>query len=182
MQSQGVAACPKHFAANNQEESRTRNDSRVSERALREIYLRGFELCVREARPMAIMTSYNKVNGVWSHYHHDLVTTVLRHEWGYDGCVITDWWMESAVDPDFSALEDNAYRVRAQVDVLMPGGVKTEDGPKAYADDTIQDSIARADGLTLGELQRGARNVLRLVLALAPVIDARTGEGSGAAR
>ncbi|MDQ0575716.1 glycoside hydrolase family 3 N-terminal domain-containing protein [Agromyces albus] len=182
VQSQGVAACPKHFAANNQEESRTRNDSQVSERALREIYLRGFELCVREARPMAIMTSYNKVNGVWSHYHHDLVTAVLRHEWGYDGCVITDWWMESAVDPDFPALEDNAYRVRAQVDVLMPGGVKTEDGPEAYADDTIQDSITRADGLTLGELQRGARNVLRLVLSLAPVIDARTGEGSGAAR
>ena len=64
----------------------------------------------------------------------------------------------------------------------MPGGVKTEDGPEAYADDTIQDSIARADGLTLGELQRGARNVLRLVLSLAPVIDARTGEGNGAAR
>lgn len=173
VQSAGVSACPKHFAANNQETNRTRHDSRVSERALREIYLRGFEICVREAAPRTLMTSYNKINGVWAHYHHDLVTTILRGEWGYTGCVITDWWMEDAADPDFPALADNAYRVRAQVDVLMPGGVKTDAGPQPYADDTILASLARTDGLTRGELQRGARNVLGLVLALAPVIDAR---------
>ncbi|MCR2813766.1 glycoside hydrolase family 3 C-terminal domain-containing protein [Microbacterium sp. zg.Y1090] len=173
VQSVGVSACPKHFAANNQETNRTRNDSRVSERALREIYLRGFELCVAEAAPRTIMTSYNQVNGVWAHYHYDLVTTILRGEWGYAGCVITDWWMEDAVDPDFPDLADNAYRVRAQVDVLMPGGVKTEAGPADYADDTILESLARPDGITLGELQRGARNVLGLALALRPVIAAR---------
>ncbi|MCG7414782.1 glycoside hydrolase family 3 C-terminal domain-containing protein [Microbacterium aurum] len=173
VQSAGVSACPKHFAANNQETNRTRHDSRVSERALREIYLRGFEICVREAAPRTLMTSYNKINGVWAHYHHDLVTTILRGEWGYTGCVITDWWMEDAVDPDFPDLADNAYRVRAQVDVLMPGGVKTDAGPQAYADDSILASLARTDGLTRGELQRGARNVLGLVLALAPVVDAR---------
>ncbi|WP_454112004.1 glycoside hydrolase family 3 protein [Microbacterium aurum] len=173
VQSAGVSACPKHFAANNQETNRTRHDSRVSERALREIYLRGFEICVREAAPRTLMTSYNKINGVWAHYHHDLVTTILRGEWGYTGCVITDWWMEDAVDPDFPALADNAYRVRAQVDVLMPGGVKTDAGPQAYADDSILASLARTDGLTRGELQRGARNVLGLVLALASVVDAR---------
>ena len=98
---------------------------------------------------------------------------MLRGEWGYEGCVITDWWMEESVDPDFPALDDNAYRVRAQVDVLMPGGVKTDAGPQAYADDTILDSLARIDGLTRGELQRGARNVLGLVLAVMPVVDAR---------
>jgi len=173
VQSAGVSACPKHFAANNQETNRTRHDSRVSERALREIYLRGFEICVREAAPRTLMTSYNKINGVWAHYHHDLVTTILRGEWGYTGCVITDWWMEDAVDPDFPDLADNAYRVRAQVDVLMPGGVKTDAGPQPYADDTILESLARDGGLTRGELQRGARNVLGLVLALAPVVDAR---------
>ncbi len=173
VQSAGVSACPKHFAANNQETNRTRHDSRVSERALREIYLRGFEICVREAGPRTLMTSYNKINGVWAHYHHDLVTTILRGEGGYTGCVITDWWMEDAVDPDFPALADNAYRVRAQVDVLMPGGVKTDAGPQPYADDTILESLARDGGLTRGELQRGARNVLGLVLALAPVVDAR---------
>ena len=151
----------------------TRNDSRVSERALREIYLRGFEICVREATPRTLMTSYNQVNGVWAHYHYDLVTVVLRDEWGYDGCVVTDWWIEDAVDPGFPALRDNAYRVRAQVDVLMPGGVKTDDeGPQAYADDTVAEALRSPDGLTRGELQRGARNVLGLVLALAPVIDA----------
>ena len=79
-----------------------------------------------------------------------------------------------AAEDDFPALENNAYRVRAQVDVLMPGGVKTENGPQDYADDTILESLARPDGVTVGELQRGARNVLTLVLALAPVIDART--------
>lgn len=173
IQSQGVAACPKHFAANNQETNRTRNDSRVSERALREIYLRGFEICVREAAPLAIMTSYNQINGVWAHYHYDLVTTILRGEWEYTGCVMTDWWMEEAVDPQFPALDNSAYRVRAQVDVLMPGGVKTDAGPQDYADDSIAQSLARQDGLTIGELQRGARNVLGLVLALTPVIDAR---------
>jgi beta-glucosidase len=179
VQSNGVAACPKHFAANNQETNRTRNDSRVSERALREIYLRGFEICVAEASPLTIMTSYNKVNGVWAHYHHDLVTTILRGEWGYTGCVITDWWTESAVDPDFPDLADNAYRIRAQVDVLMPGGVKTEDGPQDHADETILESLARPEGLTLGELQRTARNVLRLCLALQPVIGRRlAGESS----
>lgn len=173
VQSIGVSACPKHFAANNQETNRTRHDSRVSERALREIYLRGFEICLRDAKPRTLMTSYNKINGVWAHYHDDLVTTILRGEWGYEGCVITDWWMEDAVDPDFPALENNAYRVRAQVDVLMPGGVKTETGPQDFADDTIAQALAARDGLTRGELQRGARNVLRLVLALAPVVDAR---------
>lgn len=177
VQSTGLAACPKHFAANNQETNRTRNDSRVSERALREIYLRGFEICVREAAPRVIMTSYNQINGVWAHYHHDLATVVLRGEWGYEGTVITDWWIEESTDPDFPALADNAYRVRAQVDVLMPGGVKRDGAPQAYADTSILDSLARADGLTRGELQRTARNVLGLALALKPVVDARTLEG-----
>ncbi|WP_413354992.1 glycoside hydrolase family 3 protein [Microbacterium sp. 1P06AB] len=177
VQRTGLSACPKHFAANNQETNRTRNDSRVSERALREIYLRGFEICVREAAPRAIMTSYNQINGVWAHYHHDLATVVLREEWGYEGVVITDWWIENAVDPDFPALEDNAYRVRAQVDVLMPGGVKRDAAPQAQADTTILDSLAREGGITRGELQRTARNVLGLVISLKPVVDARTLEG-----
>jgi len=177
VQSTGLSACPKHFAANNQETNRTRNDSRVSERALREIYLRGFEICVREAAPRTIMTSYNQINGVWAHYHYDLATVVLREEWGYEGAVITDWWIENAVDPDFPALEDNAYRVRAQVDVLMPGGVKRDAAPQAQADTTILDSLAREDGITRGELQRTARNVLGLVISLKPVVDARTLEG-----
>ena len=89
IQSSGGSACPKHFACNNQESSRTINNSIVSQRALREIYLKGFEICVKEAKPLNIMTSYNKINGVWSHYNYDLATTVLRKEWGFDGLVRT---------------------------------------------------------------------------------------------
>lgn len=67
------------------------------------------------------MTSYNKINGVWSHYNYELCTTVLRDEWHFGGMVMTDWWMRYAPSPEFPQLRDNAYRVRAQVDVLMPG-------------------------------------------------------------
>jgi beta-glucosidase len=163
LQSQGVSACPKHFAANNQETNRTWADSRVSERALREIYLRGFEICVREARPKNLMTSYNRINGVWGHYHYELVTTVLRDEWGYEGNVVTDWWMRMAPDPHFPALKDSAYRVRAQVDVLMPGG---DAHGSTTREDTVLESFRSPDGITLGELQRTARNVLRFLLTL----------------
>ena len=162
VQSQGVSACPKHFAANNQETQRSVSDSRVSERALREIYLRGFEIMVREAAPQNLMTSYNRINGVWGHYHYDLVTTVLRGEWGFEGNVVTDWWMRSAQDPLFPALRDSAYRVRAQVDVLMPG---SEVHFGTTREDAILDSFGREGGITLGELQRTAANVLRYLLA-----------------
>ena len=82
IQSGGASACPKHFACNSQEYRRNVCDSRMSERALREIYLKGFEICVKEAAPKNIMTSYNKINGVWGQYHYDLCTTILRGEWG----------------------------------------------------------------------------------------------------
>jgi len=111
------------------------------------------------------MTSYNKVNGVWSHYNYDLATTVLRREWGYEGTVITDWWMRKSESPEFPALQDNAYRVRAQVDVLMPGDM--EHLAKQYkSDGTLLKTLGQAEGITLGELQRTAANVLNLILKL----------------
>ena len=113
VQSRGRSACPKHFAVNNQETNRIYNDSRLSERALREIYLRGFEIVVKDASPHFIMTSYNKINGVWGHYHYDLVQTVLFGEWCYRGAVMTDWWMRMAPDPNFAGVYDSAYRVHA---------------------------------------------------------------------
>ena len=165
VQRQGKSACPKHFACNNQERNRNRNDSRVSERALREIYLRNFEIVVKEARPLTIMTSYNKVNGVWSHYNYDLVTTVLRGEWGYTGLVITDWWMRRSKSPEFPKLRDNAYRVRAQVDVLMPGNMGHLS--KTYrSDGTLLETLGKPEGITRAELQRTAKNVLTLVMKL----------------
>ncbi|MBQ7064808.1 MAG: glycoside hydrolase family 3 protein [Firmicutes bacterium] len=165
IQSRGHAACPKHFACNNQEVKRNTNDSRVSERALREIYLRNFEICVREGGAKVIMTSYNKVNGVWSHYHYDLVTTILRGDWGYTGTVITDWWMRKSHSPEFPGLRDNAYRVRAQVDVLMPGDM-SRTARKYRSDGTLLETLGKPGGITRGELQRGAMNVLRLLTRL----------------
>lgn len=166
VQSNGVSACPKHFACNNQETNRTHNDSRLTERAMREIYLRGFEICVKEARPQNIMTSYNKINGVWAHYHYGLCTQVLRDEWHYEGCVMTDWWMRRGTDPDFPKLYNNAYRIRAQVDVLMPGAGAGTRGRK-YDPSAIK-SLKSKDGLTRGELMRSAMNTLRFVMYSRP--------------
>ncbi len=163
VQSSGLNACPKHFACNNQETNRCYNDSRVSERALREIYLKGFEICVREAKPKCIMTSYNKINGVWGHYNYELCESVLRREWGFEGMVMTDWWMRKSKSPEFSSVRNNGYRVRAGVDVLMPGGDRTS---KHKPDGTLLETYGKPDGITLGEMQRTAKNVLGLVLNL----------------
>ncbi len=161
IQSAGVSACPKHFACNNQEFKRNTNDSRLSERALRQIYLKGFEICIKKAKPKNIMTSYNKINGVWCHYQYDLCTTVLRGEWGYNGNVMTDWWMKSSSSPEFPSMRNQAYRVRSQVDVLMPGGDRTG---KRKPDKTLLETYSDEDGITLGELQRTAQNVLNFAM------------------
>ena len=158
IQKNGVSACPKHFACNNQETNRNYCDSRLSQRALREIYLKGFEICVKEGKPQNIMTSYNKINGVWGHYHYDLCTTVLRGEWGFGGSVMTDWWMRLSPDPDFPQVWDSAYRIRAGVNVLMPGGLDQQGTP----DPSALESLHRG-GLTLAELQRSACQVLGFV-------------------
>ena len=157
----GVSGCPKHFALNNQEVNRTKNNSVVSARALREIYLKGFEICVKEASPKVLMTSYNKINGVWGHYNYELVTKILRGEWGYQGLVITDWWMQKSSSPEFPALRDQAYRVRAGVDVLMPGGERIG---KKVPDGTLLETLGQEDGITLGEMQATAKRVLTFIL------------------
>ena len=163
IQDGGISACPKHFAANNQEVNRNYKDSRMSQRALREIYLKCFEIMVKESKPQNIMTSYNKINGVWNHYNYDLVTTILREEWGYEGNIVTDWWMRYAACPEFPKVKDNAYRVRAQVDVLMPGGVSF--AKQKYEFDKAQvANLNKAEHLTRAELQRTAMNVLRFAL------------------
>ena len=161
LQKTGVSACPKHFACNNQETNRTYNDSRVSERALREIYLKGFEICVKKAKPQNIMTSYNKINGVWGHYHYELCERILRKEWGYTGCVMTDWWMRSSKSPEFPNICDQAYRVRAGVNVLMPGGGRLN---KKKPDGTLLKTLGDPDGITLGELQKNAADILNFAI------------------
>ena len=110
IQSQKIAATIKHFCANNKEVNRKQSDSRVSERALREIYLRGFEIVVKNAKPWALMTSYNLINGVQASANWESINGILRGEWKYQGLVMTDWWA-------FSHLEDE---VHAGSDVKMP--------------------------------------------------------------
>ena len=107
------------------------------------------------------MTSYNKINGVWGHYNYDLCTTVLREEWGYEGNVMTDWWMTSEKSPENPAVKDQAYRVRAQVDVFMPGGKRVNNGKP---DGTLLKTYGKQGGITLGELQRTAKNVLKMAI------------------
>ena len=115
-QEQGFYVTVKHYACNNQEDNRNHVSSNVSERALREIYLRGFEETVRSGGALGIMTSYNKVNGVYSPNSYDLCTKVLRNEWGFEGVVMTDWFSTD------KGKANNALAIRAGNDLIMPGG------------------------------------------------------------
>ena len=115
-QEDGYYVTIKHYACNNQEDNRTFVSSNLSERALREIYLRGFEICVREGGAKAVMTSYNKVNGVYTPNSYDLCTKLLRNEWGFDGVVMTDWYSTN------KGQANNALAMGAGNDLIMPGG------------------------------------------------------------
>ena len=105
----------KHYCGNNQEENRNHVSSNMTERTLREIYLRGFEIAVREGGAKGLMTSYNKINGVYANNSKDLLTHVLRQEWGYDGLVMTDWTATA------KGQSDPAKCIESGNDLLMPG-------------------------------------------------------------
>ena len=115
-QEEGYYVTIKHFACNNQEDNRNFVSSNLSERALREIYLRGFEVCVREGGAKGVMTSYNKVNGTYTPNSYDLCTKVLRNEWGFDGVVMTDWFSTN------KGQASSALAISAGNDLIMPGG------------------------------------------------------------
>ncbi|MDG0811393.1 glycoside hydrolase family 3 protein [Cohnella rhizosphaerae] len=159
----GSNATLKHFACNNQEKHRSKVDAVVSERALREIYLKGFEIAVREGGANAVMTSYNPINGHWAASNYDLNTTILRGEWGFEGIVMTDWWavMNDAARGGAPDRKYTNWMVRAQNDLYMVVsnyGAETN----AYGDNTIE---SLADGtLARGELQRSAMNILGFIL------------------
>ena len=145
VQSNGVGVSVKHFAANNQEVNRMENDSRVSQRALRELYLKGFEIAVKEAAPWTVMSSYNKLNGEYTQQSHGLLTTILRDEWGFDGIVMTDWGTKAGT----------VKAVKAGNDLMEPG-----------ADVEIERIIAavKAGEITKEELDRNVRNVLEYIV------------------
>ena len=135
IQSQGVGACPKHFAVNNQEQGRMVVDAIVDERSLREIYLRGFEIAVKQARPWTLMCAYNKVNGVYCSEHERLLNRILRDEWGFAGLVMTDW----------GAANDRVRGLAAGLDLEMPGSGGVNDRRIAAAVATGELSEAVVD-------------------------------------
>ena len=118
IQSQNIAATVKHFACNNKETNRKNSDSRLSQRALREIYLRPFEIVIREAGPWAVMSSYNIINGRRASESRELLTDILRKDWGYTGMVMTDWWTKGEHYKEILAGNDlkmaNGYPERVQ--------------------------------------------------------------------
>ncbi|CAE6934567.1 Fibronectin type III-like domain [Vibrio sp. B1REV9] len=165
----GVSGTIKHYAANDQETARVDVDSIMSERALREVHIKPFEMAVKQGQATTIMTSYNPVNGHWAASNYDLNTTILRGEWGYTGIVMTDWWakMNDPVQAGEESKTFTSFMVRAQNDLYMVVG---NDGAESNAmgDDTL---AALENGtLTIGELQRSAMNICRFIMA-APVID-----------
>ncbi len=157
LHSQGVEGTIKHFCGNNQETNRHFLDSAVSERALREIYLRGFEMAVKCGKNRSVMTTYGKVNDLWTAGSFDLDTVILRQQWGFDGFAMTDWWAninDRGCEPDKNNF---AAMVRAQNDVYMVCANSEQHT------DNIQTALA--DGtLTRAELQRCAKNVLSFLL------------------
>lgn len=150
------SATAKHFAANSQEFHRRDVDAVVSERALREIYLKPFELCVKEGGLKTLMTSYNPINGRWSALNYELNTVILREEWGYEGMVMTDWWPKLSCDEgmEYDNLRD---MVAAQNDVFMLF-------PEALTSSNNIIASLENNTLTRGQLQRCAANVLKFIM------------------
>lgn len=148
VQSQGVGVSAKHFAVNSQENDRTRVDERLSRRALRELYLRGFEMMVRRANPWTLMSAYNKINGTYAQGNKDLLTTVTRGEWGFNGIVMTDWIGKRADLP-------TEQEVAAGNDLMMPGY-------PAQVQDIID--AVKAGRLDIKDVDRNVRNMLEYIV------------------
>ena len=166
----------KHLACNNQETNRLNSNSRVSPRALRDLYLRAFEICVRQARPAAIMTSYNLINGVHTSESAELLEVILRQEWGFDGLIMTDWVVDGMTRSDMKHPRATAAAtVKAGNELFMPGGEPDRDDLLAALrrGSDARPSAGRTepdDGgadLTRAELEKQAARVIRMVRRLA---------------
>jgi len=159
MAKSGIGSTIKHFCGNNQEVGRSTSDSVISERALREIYLKGFEIAVKEGGARSVMTTYGSVNGLWTAGSYDLCTTILRKEWGFDGIVMTDWWAKSNYEGHQAEALVKAPMVAAQNDIYM-----VVSDAKANPENDDVEEMLHAGKITLGELQRNAANILGFLL------------------
>ncbi len=161
----GVGTTIKHFAFNNQEDNRMHVNAHIGERAIREIYLKGFEVVVKVSQPMAIMSSYNLINGIHTANSRDLLTAVARDEWGFEGIVMTDWGTTGSLDTDADSklkygCSNAAACIKAGNDLIMPGSQKDVD--------EIVKSVDAAQGsvecpITLGDLQACAKRMLNII-------------------
>ncbi|MBQ5979778.1 MAG: glycoside hydrolase family 3 C-terminal domain-containing protein [Bacteroidales bacterium] len=145
IQSNGVGTSIKHYAANNQETNRNENDSRISPRALREIYLKNFEIAVKEGKPWTVMSSYNKLNGEYTQQKEELLTTTLRDEWGFDGIVMTDW----------GSKENTVKSAKSGNDLMEPGNQREID--------RIVNAVKEGT-LSEAEVDRNVRNMLKYIV------------------
>lgn len=157
----GVTGTIKHFCANNQETSRHDVDCVISERALREIYLKGYEIAIKEGDGDSIMTTYGSVNGLWTAGNYDLNTVILRKEWGFDGIVMTDWRAKINEEGGPASITNVAAMAKAQNDIYMV----CQEPEKNSSGDNTMESLATGN-LTIGELQRNAMNICRFLMKI----------------
>ncbi len=162
----GCGTTIKHFALNNQEDNRQHCNGHCTERAIREIYLKGFEIAVKESQPLALMTSYNLLNGIHTANHYDLLTAVCRDEWGFAGLIMTDWGTTGGGDlnPDAKTkygFSSAAGCIKAGNDLIMPGSQRDVD-EIVHAVKSVEEDMDNL--LTKGELQACAKRILNTVL------------------
>ncbi len=169
MAKHGIGSTIKHYCGNNQESNRRFINSVISQRALREIYLKGFELAVCEGGARSVMTTYGAVNGLWTAGNYDLCTTILRNEWGFHGIVMTDWWAEANYSGKDPSKQAKAPMAAAQNDLYMV----VSDTTKNPENDDLEAGFINGM-ITRGELQRNTQNILRFLLQ-SPAILHKTG-------
>lgn len=168
MDKYGVTGTIKHFACNNQEHSRNEAEAIVSERALREIYLKGFEIAVKDGGAYSIMTTYGPVNGFWTATNYDLLTTILRGEWGFQGIVMTDWWAKGNEPGGPADAKNTSAMVRCQNDLFM---VTTNSEKNALQDNSMEGILNGKT--TRAEFQRSATNLCGALMRMPAFLRSR---------